>query len=157
MDIKVSDIALCAYDFDGVMTDNRVIVFQDGREAVIANRADGLGVNRIRALGLPQLIVSTETNPVVRARAAKLNLEVIDSCTDKRLALADYCQKNGFSMAKVLFIGNDINDLEVMQAVGIPVSPADGHPRVKEVAKLVTSARGGEGVIKELSEILVSG
>ncbi len=70
--------------FDGVMTDNRVIVFQDGTEAVIVNRADGLGVDRFRGLGIPQLILSTETNPVVKARAAKLCIEVIASCKDKK-------------------------------------------------------------------------
>ncbi len=83
----LKNIDLIVYDFDGVMTDNRVIVFQDGTEAVIANRADGLGVDYFRDLGIPQLILSTETNPVVKARAAKLRLKVIASCKDKKSAL----------------------------------------------------------------------
>ena len=91
--IIASDIHLIVYDFDGVMTDNRVIVFQDATEAVIVNRADGLGVAHIRALDIPQLILSTETNPVVKARGEKLGLEVISSCNDKKNDLKNYCEQ----------------------------------------------------------------
>lgn len=148
------DIDLIVYDFDGVMTDNRVIIFQDGTEAVIANRADGLGVDRFRSLGIPQLILSTETNPVVKARAAKLRLEVIASCKDKKNVLENYCAQNGYDLNKVIYIGNDLNDLEVMKIVGFPVAPADAHLEIKKIAKLITEAKGGEGVIKELSDYM---
>ena len=149
------DIDLIVYDFDGVMTDNRVIVFQDGTEAVVVNRADGLGVDRFRELGIPQLILSTETNPVVKARAAKLRIELIASCKDKKLALKNYCAQNGYDLNKVMYIGNDLNDLEVMRIVGFPIAPADAHPKIKKIAKLVTEAKGGEGVVKELSDYLI--
>lgn len=152
--IQISDIELIVYDFDGVMTDNRVIVFQDGTEAVIVNRADGLGVNYINAMDIPQLILSTETNPVVKARAAKLGLEVIASCNDKRLALEDYCKQNDYDLQKVLYVGNDLNDSKVMEIVGFPVAPSDAHPDIKSLTKLILEARGGEGVIKELAEHL---
>ena len=152
LSVQVKDIDLIVYDFDGVMTDNRVIVFQDGIEAVIVNRADGLGVDRFRDLGIPQLILSTETNPVVKARAAKLCLEVIASCKDKKIALKNYCAQNGYDLTRVLYVGNDLNDLEVMRIVGFPVAPADAHPEIKKIAKLTTVAKGGEGVVKELSD-----
>ncbi len=152
LSVRVKDIDLIVYDFDGVMTDNRVIVFQDGTEAVIANRADGLGVDYFRDLSIPQLILSTETNPVVKARAAKLRIEVIFSCKDKKLALENYCAQKKYDLNKVIYIGNDLNDLEVMKVVGFPVAPADAHPEIMKVAKLVTRAKGGEGVIKELSD-----
>lgn len=152
--IQAKDIDLIVYDFDGVMTDNRVIVFQDGAEAVMVNRADGLGVNRIRALGIPQLILSTETNSVVIARAVKLGLEVIASCNDKKIALSSFCEQNGYDPLKVIYVGNDLNDLQVMKIVGFPVAPADAHPDVKAVAKLITKAKGGEGVIRELSDLI---
>ena len=151
---KLKDIDLIVYDFDGVMTDNRVIVFQDGTEAVMVNRADGLGVDRFRCLGIPQLILSTETNPVVKARAVKLRLEVIASCKDKRHALNSYCTENGYDLKKVMYIGNDLNDLEVMKVVGFPIAPADAHPVIGKLAKLITEAKGGEGVIKEVSDYM---
>lgn len=155
MHFNYRDIDLIVYDFDGVMTDNRVIVFQDGTEAVIVDRADGLGVDRFRILGIPQLILSTETNPVVKARAAKLRIEVIASCKDKKLALENYCKQHDYDLNKIIYIGNDLNDLEVMKIVGFPVAPADAHPKIKKVAELITKTKGGEGVIKELSDYLI--
>jgi len=150
-------LQLIAYDFDGVMTDNHVIVFQDGTEAIIANRADGLGIDWLRKLEIPQIIISTETNPVVRARGKKLRLEVIDSCSDKREALISYCRKNDIDLEQVVFIGNDLNDFEVMSIVGYPVAPADAHPKIRNLAAYVTSAKGGEGVIKEFAEWIMAG
>lgn len=137
------------------MTDNRVIVFQDGSEAIIANRSDGLGVSRIRELGIPQLILSTETNDVVKRRGEKLDLEVIASCNNKKEALKNYCKENEYDLKKVVYVGNDTNDLEVMNIVGYPVAPADANPDVINIAKFVTVAKGGGGVIKELSDNLI--
>lgn len=155
--LRAKDIDLIVYDFDGVMTDSRVIVFQDGTEAVIVNRADGLGVEHFRTLGIPQLILSTETNPIVIARAAKLGLEVIAACKDKKIALKKHCEQKGYDLNKTMYVGNDVNDLEVMQIVGFPVAPVDAHPKIKAVAQLITNAKGGEGVVRELSDIITSG
>lgn len=152
--IPAKNIDLIVYDFDGVMTDNRVIVFQDGTEAVIVNRADGLGVERIRKSGIPQLILTTETNPVVKARAEKLRLEVISSCENKKRTLINYCLQNRLDLEKVLYIGNDINDLEVMRIVGYPIAPTDAHPDITKISCLVTKAKGGEGVARELADLI---
>lgn len=146
------EIELLVYDFDGVMTDNRTIVDQNGKESVIVSRADGLGIDMLRKRGLRQLILSTEANPVVRARAAKLKLPVIGNCPNKLAALENYAQKHRINLAKVIMVGNDLNDLDVMQAVGWPVSPSDGHPMVRMISKMILSSQGGQGVIKELAE-----
>lgn len=147
---------LLVYDFDGVMTDNRVLVFQDGTEAVFVNRSDGWGVAKLRKVGFRQIILSTETNPLVSARATKLQIEAIQGSSDKARDLVAYCQTNGIDLTKVLYVGNDVNDLGAMHLVGFPVAPADSHPEVLMIAKHVTRARGGEGVIKELSELLLN-
>lgn len=147
--------ALIVYDFDGVMTDNRVLVLQDGTEAVFVSRADGWGVGVLRAAGYRQMILSTEANQVVRARGDKLKIEVLQGSSDKRSDLAAFCDANAIDLSRVLYVGNDVNDLDTMRLVGFAVAPADAHPVVLKVAKHVTRARGGEGVIKELSEWLV--
>lgn len=139
------------------MTDNRAIVLQDGTEAVFVNRSDGLGVERIRGLGITQLILSSEANPVVKARAQKLGLEVISSCKNKKDTLKNYCEQNNYDLKKVIFVGNDVNDLEAMKIVGFPVVPADAYPEIIKTARLVTKATGGQGVVRELSDILVNG
>lgn len=146
---------LIVYDFDGVMTDNRVLVLQDGTEGVLVNRADGWGVGTLARAGFRQVVLSTELNPVVAARAEKLGLEVIQGSADKARDLAAFCATNGISLAGVLYVGNDVNDLEAMRVVGYPVAPADAHAQVLTLARLVTRAKGGEGVIKELSELLL--
>ena len=146
---------LLVYDFDGVMTDNRVFVMQDGAEAVFANRADGWGIGQLREAGFTQIVLSTETNSVVEARAKKLQIQALQGSDDKARDLTTYCQSHGIDLAKVLYVGNDVNDLEAMRLVGFPVAPADAHPEVLAVVRYVTKARGGEGVIKELSEWLM--
>ncbi len=155
--VDIKDIQLIIYDFDGVFTDNKVLVFEDGKEAVFCNRADGLAIEKIKELGIPQIILSTEKNKVVEARAKKLNnIEVIHSIADKKIALIDYCKKKKYDLKKVLYIGNDINDLEVMKLVGYPIAPQDANNRVKDVAKSIVKKKGGEGVIKEFFENMLN-
>ena len=86
-------IQLIVYDFDGVMTDNRVYVDQDGREMVRVNRADGLGISGIKKIGIQQIIISTEKNPVVSTRAKKLGIPCLQGIDNKKKALIDYCKK----------------------------------------------------------------
>lgn len=143
---------LIVYDFDGVMTNNRVVVSEDGMESVEVNRSDGLGVEMLRHNGFRQLILSTETNKVVARRASKLQIEVLQGSADKLNDLELYCKRNGLELSDVLYVGNDVNDIEVMQKVGFPVAPSDAHPKVLKLARYVTKAVGGAGVIKEIAE-----
>ncbi len=139
------------FDFDGVMTDNRVLVTEDGKEAVFCNRADGLGVEILRKAGYKMMIISTETNKVVKARAEKLRIPVINGVKDKKSTLIEFCKKNKIKLSEVCFVGNDINDLEAMKIVGLPVCPADAYSEVKKISKHITKACGGDGVARELA------
>jgi len=149
-------VRLVVYDFDGVMTDNSVTVDQDGREFVSANRSDGLGVGMIRKLGLEQLILSTETNPVVKARAGKIGLEAIHGVGDKASALLQLSVDQGVSLAEILYVGNDVNDSDAMALAGFKVAPADAHPSILALADYITDAQGGRGVIRELADVLMA-
>ena len=154
--ISSQNIAAIVFDFDGVFTDNKVIVTEDGKEAVTCNRADGLGIEMLRAKKIPLLIISTEANPVVRMRARKLGLDnVWSGIADKKDALTAYCAHNGIHLHQILYVGNDINDYEVMKNVGYPVAPRDAHPKIRRVAKYILTKRGGEGVVQELAENLI--
>lgn len=150
--IFTKNIDLIVYDFDGVMTNNCVLILQDGTEGVLVNRADGMGVNMIRDMGINQLILSTETNPVVSVRAKKLKLEVIQGSANKQLALTEYCANHHIDLSRVLYVGNDINDLGAMQLVGYTVAPKDAHPQIIALATIITKTIGGDGVIRELAE-----
>ena len=93
MIVKLSSLILIVYDFDGVMTDNKVYINQNGNEMVQVNRSDGLGIAKIKTLGIKQIIISTEENTVVSARANKLDIPCLQGIANKKYALKDYCQK----------------------------------------------------------------
>jgi N-acylneuraminate cytidylyltransferase len=153
--LSVNQIDLIVYDFDGVMTDNRVLTLADGTEGVLANRADGLAVNLIKDTGISQIILSTEANPVVKVRAAKIGLPVLFNISDKAETLRSYCLVNGYDLSRVVYIGNDANDLEAMRSVGMAIAPADAHACIKRVAHMVLKSPGGHGVIRELADTIL--
>jgi len=141
-------------DFDGVMTDNRVIVLQDEREAVVCDRSDGLGIGRLRTLGLPMLVLSTEANPVVAARCKKLQLECLQGIDVKEEALARWLSERGYDPARTVYVGNDINDLGCLRLVGCPIAVGDAYEEVKSVARLVLRRPGGQGAVRELADLI---
>jgi len=147
-------IKLLVYDFDGVMTDNKVYLDQYGNEMVQVSRADGLGVSEIRKLGIQQIILSTEINPVVAARAKKLDLFCLQGVDNKAQALVDYCENHQIELSEVAYVGNDINDFEAMKLVGITLCPADAHVSIKEISQYILDSKGGEGVSREIFGLL---
>jgi YrbI family 3-deoxy-D-manno-octulosonate 8-phosphate phosphatase len=148
-------LALIVFDFDGVLTDNRVLVTDDGREAAWCNRSDGLGLAALRRIGVPALILSTETNPIVVHRARKLQTECIHSCDDKWTMLSNLLQERGINPATVAYVGNDINDLDCLRHVGVPMCVADAYQPVKKIARLVTKRPGGYGAVREICDLIV--
>ena len=146
--------ALVVFDFDGVMTDNRVWVDENGHEMVAANRSDGLGIARLNRLGVRMLVLSTERNPVVAARCAKLNIPVIQGLDDKAAVLRDYLRENQIDPGFVVYLGNDINDLTCFTEVGCAIAVADAYPEVKEKADLILRQCGGHGAVRELCDMI---
>lgn len=150
-------VTLVVFDFDGVMTDNHAWVDQDGREAVMVSRADGMGISLLREAGIPALVLSTETNPVVAARCRKLSLPVVQGLPNKVPALREWLETHHLDPAGVVYLGNDVNDLPCFPLVGCAVAVADAHPEVLAQADLVLSSRGGQGAARELCELLLKG
>lgn len=147
-------IAALVLDFDGVFTDNKVIVFQDGREAVICDRSDGWGLAQLKKIGLPVLVLSTEENPVVRARCHKLGVTCLHNVRDKRSALMGWLQEHQVENSQVIYVGNDVNDLDCMQSVGCGIAVRDAHPQIQAAARIILSAQGGHGAIREVVELV---
>ena len=148
-------IKLIVYDFDGVMTNNKVYLDQNGNEMARVNRADGLGVAEIKKLGIQQIIMSTEVNPVVKQRAIKLKIPCLQGLDNKKDYLIDYCKKNNIDIVQVAFVGNDINDKDVMTSSGITFSPSDAHPSIKSISDYVLKSKGGDGVVREILDHIV--
>ncbi|GAA3446148.1 N-acetylneuraminate synthase family protein [Planomonospora venezuelensis] len=146
------DVDAVITDFDGVHTDDRAYVDQDGREMVAVSRSDGMGVSLLRRSGVKIMIMSTEHNPVVAARARKLGVPVLQGLTDKRTVLRDWLAIENLDPARVAYVGNDVNDLGPMNDVGWPVAVPDAHPRVRAAARVVLSRPGGAGAVRELCD-----
>ncbi|MFJ8804943.1 cytidylyltransferase domain-containing protein [Streptomyces sp. NPDC102490] len=150
-----ADIDAVVLDFDGTQTDDRVLIDSDGREFVSVHRGDGLGIAALRRSGLTMLILSTEVNPVVAARARKLKLPVLHGIDRKDLALKQWCEEQGIAPDRVLYVGNDVNDLPCFALVGWPVAVASAHDAVRGAARAVTTVPGGEGAVREIATWLL--
>jgi YrbI family 3-deoxy-D-manno-octulosonate 8-phosphate phosphatase len=146
------EVDLLVLDFDGVMTDDRVWVDQDGYESVAANRRDGMGIAALHKAGIPMVVLSTESNPVVAARCSKLDLPVIQGLADKPAALRLLLQERQLDPAHIVYLGNDVNDLPCFPLVGCAVVVGDAHPDVILQADIVLSLPGGRGAVRELCD-----
>lgn len=143
------------FDFDGVFTDNRVLVDENGVESVMCNRSDGMGLIMLRQAGVPLLVISKEENPVVSARCRKLGIECIQKCDDKLPVMKKWLAERQLTLASTIYMGNDINDLACLEAAGCGVIVADAHPAVRPAAQLVLTNPGGFGAIRELCDLVL--
>jgi YrbI family 3-deoxy-D-manno-octulosonate 8-phosphate phosphatase len=148
-------VELVVFDFDGVMTDDRVWVDQEGHEMVAANRRDGLGIAMLLKASIPAVVISTEPNPVVATRCRKLGLPVMQGIGDKAAALRQLLAERQVQPEHVVYLGNDVNDLPCFPLVGCAVVTADANPEVGRQADLVLSHKGGYGAVRELCERLI--
>ncbi|MER7317605.1 acylneuraminate cytidylyltransferase [Streptomyces albidoflavus] len=149
------DVDAVVLDFDGTQTDDTVQIDAEGRERVSVHRGDGLGIAALRDAGIPLLILSTEQNPVVTARARKLRIPVLHGVDRKDEALKQWCDEQGVDPARVLYAGNDANDLPCFALAGWPVAVASAHEPVRRAARAVTTAPGGRGAVREIASWLL--
>ena len=154
-ELKLNNVKLIVYDFDGVMTDNTAIIDENGKESVSINRSDGLAVIYINKMNIPQIILTAETNKVVTHRAKKLGIDVIQTEKSKIISLKEYLEKNKINKENVIYIGNEINDIECMQYVGYSLCPADACAKVKKIADKILETGGGRGAIREFYDMLL--
>lgn len=145
-------VRLLVLDFDGTLTDNRVWVDETGREMVAAHRGDGMGVALVRRAGVEVVILSTERNPVVAARARKLGVPVFQGVGDKPTVLRRLLAERGVPAEQVVYVGNDVNDVPCFPLVGFAAVPADAHPKAKRAADEVLRQRGGHGAVREVCD-----
>jgi YrbI family 3-deoxy-D-manno-octulosonate 8-phosphate phosphatase len=147
--------AAVVFDFDGVMTDNRVLTSQDGGEQVACDRSDGLGLSGLRKAGIRLQVISTEENPVVAARCAKLKIPCIQGVENKAHRLAQWLAEEGIDPARSIYVGNDRNDAGCMELVGCPVAVADAYPEASQRALIVLEREGGKGAVRELCDLIL--
>lgn len=153
LESAIRGIRLVIFDFDGVFTDNAVYISEEGTEWVRCWRGDGIGLRKLDRLGVDSLIMSTEVNPVVSMRAAKLRIECRQAVEDKRALLESLLGERGLALQEVAYVGNDINDLACMTDVGLSIGVADAHPDLDGCIQYRTRAPGGHGAVREICDL----
>ena len=144
-------------DVDGVLTDSGMYYSEAGDELKKFNTRDGKGFELLRHAGLKTAIITSEDTQIVARRAAKMKIDFLrQGAIDKLPALAEVLEQSGVAPEAVAYIGDDLADLPVMQRVGLAVCPADAVPAVRSAAHYVCAARGGEGVVRECADQLLS-
>ncbi len=144
-------------DFDGVHTNDTVIVNENGVESVVVSRSDGYGIGILKKLGVKVLILSSEVNKVVAARANKLEISYLQGVNNKLAELEKWLESEGIGMSEVIYLGNDRNDLQVMGRVGFSVAVKNAHPEVVLKADHILNSNGGENAVRELAELVEAG
>ena len=129
--MNINNIDAFVFDFDGVLTNNLVYLNQEGVESVVCSRADGLAFDVLRKLKKPTFILSTEKNSVVTMRAKKLKIQALQGIKNKADALSSLSESKGYDLGRILYVGNDLNDFNVMKICGYSVCPIDSHIKIK--------------------------
>lgn len=149
---RLPSIKLIVFDFDGVMTDNSVLVREDGQESVTCNRSDGLGIGMLKDAGLQVFVLSAEENPVVLARCRKLKIECAHGHKVKLPVLEKLLHDKGVRSAEAAYVGNDVNDVGCLKHVGVAIVVADAHEAVRPFAHAITTKVGGKGAVREVAD-----
>ena len=147
-------VGAVVFDFDGVFTDNRVAVCEDGTERVSCSRGDGIGIAALQrnCPDIHLLVLSSEENGVVSARCGKLGLECLQGVERKAPALEEWLKSRGVSAAETVYVGNDVNDLECMACVGCGLAVCDAHPDALARARALDAATPGLQALQERLE-----
>jgi 3-deoxy-D-manno-octulosonate 8-phosphate phosphatase (KDO 8-P phosphatase) len=144
-------------DCDGVLTDAGIYYSARGEELRRFSVRDGMGFERLRVeAGIPTCIITREDSPIVARRAEKLQAEVILGARDKLALAAGWAEARGFTLAEIAYLGDDVNDLPLLAAVGLSACPADAESGLHDTVDLVCSRPGGHGAFRELAEFILS-
>lgn len=143
-----------AFDFDGVFTNNKVLTIQNGYEAVLSDRSDGMGIELLNNMKLPMIVISSEKNNVAIHRCKKLNIRIEHGIKNKVELLNDWIKENNINQKGLIYVGNDINDIECMKFASCGICVADSHEDVKKYADIIIDQAGGNGAIREISDLI---
>ena len=154
--LMLSNIKMVLTDCDGCLTDGGMYYSEFGDELKKFNTKDGMAFEILRKKGILVGIVTSEDMQLNNRRAKKLKVDImIGGCKNKLEAVTKLCKKYEINLENILYVGDDINDLEIMKVVGFSCCPADAIDDIKKNATYVTNAKGGQGVIREITQLLI--
>src|SRR5437667_9509037 len=149
-------VKLLAMDVDGVLTDAGMYYSESGEELKKFNTRDGMGIKLLQRAGLITALITMEETKLVTRRAEKLAIpEVHQGVRDKLAVMREMVARHGLTLQQVAYIGDDVNDLEVLNAVGFSAAPADALPAVRNAVDYVCRQKGGEGAVREVADLIL--
>jgi len=150
-------IRVFATDVDGVLTDAGMYYSESGDEWKKFNTRDGMGIKLLQKAGVITAIITQESTKIVMRRAQKLTIpEVHQGAYDKLAVLKDLIARHDLTMEQVAYIGDDVNDLQALGAVGFSASPSDGIPQVQKTVRYICKKKGGEGAVREVADLILA-
>lgn len=150
-------VRMLAMDVDGVLTDAGMYYAESGDELKKFNTRDGMGIKMLQAAGVVTAFITKEKTAIVERRGQKLAVpEVHQGIDDKLTDLTRLARKYGLALAQIAYIGDDVNDIEALQAVGFSAAPADAMPSVLEAVHYVCAKKGGEGAVREIADLILA-
>ncbi|MFH2219383.1 MAG: HAD-IIIA family hydrolase [Pseudomonadota bacterium] len=153
---KLQNIRVLVLDVDGVLTDGRIIYNDDGVESKAFNVKDGLGIRLLMNAGIKVVVVTGRHSRALHHRCGNLGIDhIFEGITDKKRVIGSILELAGVTREEIAFVGDDLIDLSLMRIVGVPIAVADAHEAVRERAEMVTSAKGGEGAVREVCEAIL--
>ena len=154
---KLADIRLVAFDVDGVFTDGRFYLSDDGIESKTFNTQDGFGIRQLIRWGISVAVISGRQSQAVKRRMAELDVQhVVQGCKDKVAALEGIIEALGISAAECAYVGDDIPDLPLLEYVGVSVAVRNAVVSVRDSCDYTTAASGGYGAVREVCDLLIS-
>lgn len=151
-----TDVRLVAFDVDGVFTDGRFYLSDDGVESKSFNTQDGFGVRQLIRAGIEVAVISGRQSVAVERRMAELGVQhVIQGCADKVAALEGLLGELRIPAESCAYVGDDVPDLPLLSAVGYAIAVANAVPEVREQCDYVTAAAGGRGAVREVCELIL--
>ncbi len=154
---RLKKIKLVITDVDGVLTDGGMYYSKDGEFLKKFNTRDAMGMELLLDLGIKTIMLTRENSNIVKARAKKIKVsELYSGVLNKKSLLKKILKKYNVKLDQVAYIGDDLNDLEIMKSVGFSVTPSNGIDQIKKISNYVCKLNGGDGVFRELADIIIS-
>jgi len=154
--INIHEIDAIFFDFDGVLTNNKVIIDSSGKEHVTCSRSDGLAFKVFHKLKINCFILSSEKNSVVTHRSKKLKIKALKGINNKKKTLVKFVNEKNYNLNRTVYVGNDLNDYNAMSLCKYKICPKDSHKQIKDLSNIILQSKGGEGVAREIVENIFS-
>ncbi len=153
---EIEKLKIIFFDFDGVFTNNKVIVSETGEESVVCYRGDGIGINQLIRLGYDLCVISSEINPLVKKRCKKLQIKCMHSVENKGILINQILKSKFLKKENAAFVGNDINDITAFQSVSLTIGVNDRNKLIDNYIGYLTDRNGGNGAVREICDKIVS-